>query len=59
MQYKSNGYYFSENGLHILCFDSHDVHSKFMKKFENFEKKIEVLGDAFFEHDDKFSILKR
>ena len=29
---------FSENRLSILGFDSHDVYSKIMKKYENFEK---------------------
>ena len=44
--------FFSENRLCILGFDSHDVHSKIMIKFENFEKNFEILGDALFEHDD-------
>ena len=41
--------FFSEIRLYILGFDSHDVQSKIMDNCDNFEKKIEILGDA---HDD-------
>ena len=50
--------FFSEYRLCILGFDSHDVHSKIIIKFENFEKKFEILGDAHFELDDGITILK-
>ena len=29
-----------------------------MKSCENFEKKFEILGDAPFEHEDEFTVLK-
>ena len=50
--------FFPENRLYILGFDSHDVHSKFMKNLKISKKNFEILGDALFEHDDQFTILK-
>ena len=52
MQYKCHRNLFSENSLCILDFDSHNVHSKIMINCENFEKILEIFGDALFEHDD-------
>ena len=44
--------FFSEKTFSILGFDFHDVHSKIIKNCENFEKKLEILGDGLFVHDD-------
>ena len=46
-QYKSHRYFFSENRLSILGFDSHDVHSKIMKNCANFKKKLKFWAKHF------------